>query len=355
MPNDMTTRRLDDDRPQPPLPAAGEGAVGPDADGTLRGDVGGTPGGAIESRRSVLAALGVAVGGAVLIGGLNLLVDPFGAFGIDLLPAATRTGDTRTARAELLHRFGGETVLLGSSRTRIAYDGSLACVPGAPALNLGLDGTNMEELASVIACVLQRPNVRRIVLSLDLHHFTGDWSPNSDSRCSRFNLRRSAFEHGCDLLWNGRSLEASVRALKQLGRDLPAEHDAWGFAVQAGERLSRTPQDRRTRTTLWRICGPQGQVRGMELATGRFALLDESLDRCRARGVAVTLVIDPTHALLLEGIDRCGSGAAYAAWKRELAAVADRAGVTLWDFTGYNAYTTEPLLTSPAGSPSRWF
>jgi hypothetical protein len=307
-----------------------------------------------ESRRCVCAFLAVTLGGLAVLAGLNVLADPFGAFGVTWLPADSRSGETRTARGELLRRFTGETVLLGTSRTRIGYDGRRDCIPGGPACNLGLDGTHIAELALVVEQIADHPHVRRIVLSLDLHLFTGAWVPNSDFRCSRFQRRRSELEHWCDLLWNGRTVEASVRAIRRALRGESPQHDEFGFAVGAATRFERTSAEVRGRAALTQFFGPQGLLSEAAVPESSWAALRKIIALCRQRGIELTLVIDPVHALLLEGLSCCGDGRAYARWKADLTRLAEAETVPLWDFTGYSAYTTEPLLAQ-SDSSGRWF
>lgn len=307
-----------------------------------------------ECRRCVCAFLAVTLGGLAALAGLNVLVDPFGAFGITWLPADSRSGETRTARGELLRRFTGETVLLGTSRTRIGYDGRRDCIPGGPACNLGLDGTHIAELALVVEQIAEHPHVRRIVLSLDLHLFTGEWVPNSDFRCSRFHRQRSEFEHWCDLLWNGRTVEASLRALRRALRGESPQHDEFGFAAGAAARFERTAAEVRCRAALAQFFGPQGRLTEAAPPESSWSALRRIIALCRQRGRELTLVIDPVHALLLEGLYSCGDGRTYARWKTDLTRLAEAEGVPLWDFTGYSSYSTEPLM-SAGDSPARWF
>lgn len=305
-------------------------------------------------RRFVVGFAVTTLIGLAAMAGLNAAVDPFGAFGVALIPADSRSGDTRTARAELLRRFTGETVLIGTSRTRVGYDGSHPAVPGGPALNVGLDGTHLTELALVVEHALANPHVRRIVLSLDWHLCAADWRPNADFECSRFNPQRSGFEQRCDLLWNGRTLEASLRAIRRAARAEPRQHDPLGFAAHAELRFERATQAVRTRAALEQFSRPANAA-GTRLprATTRTQLL-QLLQACRTQDVDVTIVIDPVHSLWLEGLRRHGGWEAYCDWKHDVVTVAEAAGVPVWDFTACGRYTTEPLLSDDADE-SQWF
>ncbi len=76
---------------------------------------------------------------------------------------------------------------------------------------------------------------------------------------------------------------------------------------------------------------------------------------CRSREIELTIVIDPVHVLLLEGLHARGLWDDYLHWKRQLIDFAAAEGIPLWDFTSYSPYTTEPLLPESAVAESRWF
>lgn len=307
-----------------------------------------------QHRRFVLSFVATSL---LVLGGLavlNVLADPYGAFGITLIPADSRTGDSRTARAEMIGRFEGETVLIGSSRTRVGYDGSLACVSGGPACNLGIDGTHLRELVHVVECTVRNARVRKIVLSVDLHLCATVWQPNADFQCSRFNPERSPLEHWGDLLWNGRTLEASLRAVRRQFSPRPLQHDAYGFAYGAATRFRDAPQSVRSAATLQQFCGPGGLLAHQAASSESCKYLQRIMDVCRQADVELTLVIDPVHCLLLEGMRASNRWEAYRQWKSSLVTQAAAAGVTVWDFTGYDRYTTEPMLELEADE-AVWF
>lgn len=305
-------------------------------------------------RRFVISFLMSTLLGLTALAVLNLTVDPFGAFGVTVLPADSRSGDTRTARAELLRRFTGETVLIGSSRTRVGYDGRHPSFANGPALNVGLDGTHLRELSLVVGQALANPHVRRILLSIDLHLAAQHWQPNADFHCSRFNPDRSEFEHACDLLWNGRTIEASLRALRRCIAGDASQHDELGFACGAAARFERAPQSVRSQAALSQFCGRDGLLSNLQSSAETREQMSALCDACRTAGVELTIILDPVHALLLEGLRSRGGWEDYRQWKTDIVAVAAEHGFSVWDFAGYSPETTETLLVD-AAPPARWF
>jgi hypothetical protein len=67
----------------------------------------------------------------------------------------------------------------------------------------------------------------------------------------------------------------------------------------------------------------------------------------RAHGAAVTIVILPNYVDEMQSLRQLGLDPDYDAWKSDIvkgvAQAAPDGGATIWDFSGYNQYTTEPL------------
>ncbi len=79
--------------------------------------------------------------------------------------------------------------------------------------------------------------------------------------------------------------------------------------------------------------------------------LRDLLAACRRRGIETFVLINPFHAVMLDVLRQAGLWERYLAWKTAVADVvagvnADGPGprVALWDFSGYNAVTVEPVL-----------
>ena len=94
----------------------------------------------------------------------------------------------------------------------------------------------------------------------------------------------------------------------------------------------------------------------------QFAMADMQaiLDLCESRGTDVILMINPTHVDQLELLDLMGYWQKFEDWKRRLTELAAKyprmnggSGIPLWDFTGYDSYSTEAVL--PARHIMHWF
>lgn len=84
----------------------------------------------------------------------------------------------------------------------------------------------------------------------------------------------------------------------------------------------------------------------MTLDVKVFEYFEEILRLCKQHTIDLKLYISPAHANLDgEGIMAAGKWEMMEEWKRKIVTIADRYGVPLWDFSGYNSITTEPVRT----------
>jgi hypothetical protein len=79
---------------------------------------------------------------------------------------------------------------------------------------------------------------------------------------------------------------------------------------------------------------------------------------CQAEGIRLVVVIYPYHARLLEIVKDAGLWPEFEDWKRELTAILEQEGgeYPLWDFSGYNSFTTEAVPGAKEKSKeTRWY
>ncbi|MTW13943.1 hypothetical protein GM658_25345 [Pseudoduganella eburnea] len=238
-----------------------------------------------------------------------------------------------------------ETVYLGNSRTELG----MAVPRGGRerVFNAALSGATVGDALRMLGHARQVGDVRTVIWGLDAPSFTlsvGNTELEngllaSDGRylARRFllDLQRSVSldmsRESLDLL-RGRSLAVCHPSLAQYGqRDgacMQARIDGWGGAAQVVEA--------RTREFL-RGEGPTADtLQSMESAIGRGCKLHWRL------------YVNPTHAMTIDGLYWRGKGARFEAWLADLAAIGARlraAGcdVRVFDFSGFNHVTTEPV------------
>jgi hypothetical protein len=90
-----------------------------------------------------------------------------------------------------------------------------------------------------------------------------------------------------------------------------------------------------------------------------FDVFQAIMEFCQSHGIELTVFIPPSHAHLLDRIYDAGLGDAFEQWKTELAARVSgpsARSVTVWDFSGYDAYSTEPVpARGDRRTATQWF
>lgn len=295
----------------------------------------------------------------VVVATLNALVDPYAAHGwIDLeslRPYRVRL-ISRVAKAELLDRERCEVAILGTSRAQIALDPDYAGWDGASVCNLALTGAGLAELEHVYRYALRHDTLRQVLFEVDLFDRR---TPHEDFGLSRFNPDLHPFDYASSLLLGASATRASLRVIRDLRRKRLAPHTYRGLTrLDWAERPASVHE--RFAWSLERTIGApmSSRLEGYDaLGAERVARL---VAQGRARGVEVTLVILPRHAISLQALREGGAWPTVERWKRDLVAALeglDRVEpVALWDFMSFDGYSAERVPPSSAGldAEMRW-
>jgi hypothetical protein len=84
----------------------------------------------------------------------------------------------------------------------------------------------------------------------------------------------------------------------------------------------------------------------ISLDDGVFADFESFLEICTEHHLDCRLYMNPAHSSLEgEGLRAAGKWEMFETWKRRIAQIADSHQIPLWDFSGYNTVTTEPVAT----------
>jgi hypothetical protein len=337
-----------------------------------------------DPRRFLLVWIGCLAGLTLVVGGLNLLVDPYDVFGmkriagVSLLKPITRN-HVMLAKTFQVGRAHPVTVLIGSSPVHIGVDAAAPEWPASmrPVYNYGIPGayetsTGLRTLQEAVAT----GGVKNAVVFLDFQNFfspehpdpvlleadrrfrfQADGTPNPDRlmqlATDRFlsvgtmgalidSLTTIALQdrpNVLNLAADGSGTEADfIDAARSDGmHDLFAQKDA----VEA----------ERARAVAPIMAGWRGPLPDMDAVAAIVAF-------ARAHDVRLTLVIAPHHVDADELYWRAGLWPRVEQLKAELTTLVAAQGgaVSLWDFLEYGAFTTEPV--PPEGdrrTPTSWF
>jgi hypothetical protein len=314
---------------------------------------------------------------ATAIATYNVIVDPYILFGIPRISGfnarkpAVLTQDRLMKVYDVL-RTKPDTIILGTSAVGIGLDaqGSAWPTPITPVYNLALLGSGPYSSYRYLQHVMARRHLDLVLMGLDFEFFRAvpDYFPEGadfearlavtvDGKANTLQLR----QHARDLFQAALSLDAlsdSTSTLSANLQDGAADLIAGNYPDTDFRRVTN-------RTDSFSVLATRDllmirRFRDKEANPDTIAQVRATLDLCESNGTRVILFINPVHADWLEILSQMGYWHEYESWKRDLLALTlERGGmhagkrVPLWDFSGYDTYSTE---TAPIGQRSlHWF
>lgn len=320
----------------------------------------------------------VAVG---CVAAINLIVDPYGMYGFvfkrglnQIKPHAGANGVM--AKAYQVQRARPSTLILGNSRAEVGFNPLSASWPPTlhPVYNAALPGaypiTSLRYLQHVI--FVQKPTV--VVLGVDFV----DYLIREDAESDRAAMGQAVEERrllvtyegtpnpiyrqqrAADIAASVMSLDAFIHSINTLAsqsrldaQDLTPQgfnpmRDYAGIARREGYEIMFRQRDEENARAYARR--PKSIYRAGTATSSQLDILRSMIAVCREQEITLHMVIYPYHAHLLETFHAVALWPAFEEWKRALTRLVDegnRARATpvakLWDFSGYNAYSTEQV------------
>jgi hypothetical protein len=323
--------------------------------------------------------LTVCIASAAVVCAFDAVMDPYLVVGVPRIAGFNSVKPAVDLQQHLMKAYDvirakPSTLILGSSRVDLGLDARDSEWPAQvrPVYNLGFAGGGPYVSYRYLQHVISQRHIVLVVLGLDFEYFLGDQEADKaeqrelDSHLATapdgaFKAHRIS-QHVWDIFQATLSLDALIDSVATLASnlagdssDLVAGNWNWGNYRHVSDRAGSYPL-----------------VVGMDLVTIRSFYKRQRrdpramenvraiLDLCESQETQVILVINPVHADDLELLGQLGYWQAFEDWKRELVALTSkyravngRTPIALWDFTGYNAYSTETV--SADGRRLRWF
>lgn len=336
--------------------------------------------------RSYLALwLTLTAGLALAVAGFNLVVDPYGlvrrveAPGFNAVkPAAGAHG--ATVKAYQVLRVNPRALILGNSRAEVGFDPGHPAWPAEarPVFNLALPGTGTATTLRYLRHVLANgagAGARKPVVAvwgIDFMDFlvdagaprrAGSSGPegerllvNADGERNPRRVLRQVRDYAGATLTLGAFID-SLGTLVNQGNPYAADLTLLGFnpmrdylKITADEGYWAVFRQRDLENIKAYLRRPRDLFDAAGRSSPALDDLDQVLRLCRRHGIALHLVIYPYHAHLLEILRLTGHWPAFEVWKRavvqhvaEEARAAGGPAFALWDFSGFDASTTETI------------
>ncbi len=329
--------------------------------------------------------IGLIVGVYVLVGAVNLSVDPYGIYGSPTFKGVNALKVDVDQQVRMLKAFQirarqPQGLIAGSSRAQLGIPAAHPAWPerAKSVYNLSLYGGYLYETMRYFQHAATLGTVRDAVLAVDLWMFDRDWATRPGFDEARFLVAADGIPQTPDdlepvrILFAWDTFRASLRTLSRQDRDDVLVQNADGTAywrtleAWLDSKFSHHQQfgymEYMFATTAWQPNQAQRwDVTDPTDPTSPLQYFRTMVQTAYAQKIDLKIVISPSHARIWEVLFAAGMWQTWEDWKRALLTIndeeADRAGAApfpLWDFSGYNTITTEDLPRNP-GVPMQWY
>jgi hypothetical protein len=330
-----------------------------------------------RSRQFLLGWVATCLGIAVSVALFDIVMDPYLVFamprisGVNARKPAIDTQE-RMMKAYDVLRTKPRTLIIGSSRADLGLDAQSPVWPAEvrPVYNLALGAASPYIAYRYLQHVMFRQTPRLVVMGLEFSYFlTVDNEPGLEPEAERRlavtrNGDRNA-EAGRQYMQDFFRATLSLDALTDSVTELTAN-----FRGDSSDMVAGNWEWQNYR----RLVSEGGSVPVLTLsdfynipaflnkANNALAMQDLKaiIDLCAAHDARLILFISPSRADELEIIDLEDQWRNFESWKRELVKLVEQykssegwRGVSLWDFSGYNVYSSEAV--PEGGRTLQWF
>jgi hypothetical protein len=278
----------------------------------------------------------------ISVGLFNSLIDPYDIFNTpDVLGLNTskpnKDKNDRLFKATDIIRIKPVTVFIGSSRTKQGLNPSYSALNNKqPAYNLAINGPNVYEVRRYLEhAIANQPNLKTVVLGVDFFMFNDSLMNQPTFSNNRLEKKHIALQDFLNSTFSLDALSASQETV-QASLENPNDNNDYG---ENGFMPSRNIEPD---ATEWRFNG--GIKLYFELHSDYqfsdhyFSDFKKIVELCQKHDIDLKVFISPSHATQWEAIRATGRWQTFEQWKRDIVNI-----VPVWDFSGYNSITTEPI------------
>ncbi|WP_421657573.1 hypothetical protein [Leptothermofonsia sp. ETS-13] len=287
----------------------------------------------------------IALMSSVTVGLVNATIDPYGVIGTpkirrfnDLKPR--QFSNVRLFKAADIIRLKPEVVLLGSSRTDLGLDPAHPAFSKAQSVyNLGLVGPNMYEVRRYFEHALaNQPNLKQVVIGIDFFMFNRYNKNAPDFVDNRLGKHFYKLKDLLAITLSSMALNASLETIEaSFQLDAFYLYAANGMRYVYGGKV-KEPVKVQFEQSISEYLNSAEYYKQFQLSQAYLADFRTLVEICKARNIDLKVFISPSHATQFEAIRVAGHWSKFEDWKREVVKI-----TPVWDFSGYNTITTEPI------------
>jgi len=302
----------------------------------------------------------------------NWFMNPYGIYNSPEIDGLNKrkplfAGQLRLAKAWTIYKRKPDAIILGSSRSECGLDPNHPGWKNAEEVyNLAISGGNMYEALRYFQHAHALKPQKKVVLGLDFRMFNafekGGVGGFKDSRLvakadGSVNPQFSIFEK-IIMLASMDVLRDSIKTFKKQEKDLqylPNGQVSWKVNAKQNDRLGGHHKafrftEKKNMNQIWFQRPHEYEFIDPNTGESTFDDLGKLLDTAYRDNIDLRMLISPSHARLWEALHAVGLWSKFEQWKRKLVIINEQQAkkygkqpFPLWDFSGYNRYTTENI------------
>lgn len=306
----------------------------------------------------------------------NVLIDPYRIFDLRVLKTINdvkpyASDKQKFGKALLAESSSADAAILGNSRAEIGFDPNYSGWPVKPVLNLAIAGTGIEDSRNYLKHLAHFRKPGLVLLGVDFQDFL---IPTDQTEVVRSESTPLTEDYILSVYPDGRLYsEYSLRKFQNRVHDTVSLNTLWNAAgtitaqrdpyaknltsngfnplkdylkVAATEGYYALFQQRAVEFSATMNKKPKNLYAWHQNTSSAFEIYRDILKYCKDNGIKLIVLIYPYHAFNLEILDMAGLGSLYLEWERQLVKInreETNEAVPLWDFSGYNRFTTEAV------------
>lgn len=293
---------------------------------------------------------------ALLLSAINVWLDPQGIFHTDKqYRAMDNRALGRFANSLNIRWHDYDTIVAGTSRVQSGIDPRLDAFNNSAVYNVSLGDTDINEITTMLRFTLTHQlKLKTLYIGLDLHPFSKNRYPHVSYDDAPFNPENNLW-----LKW------------LQYNFSIDAVTDDWAKITQAdttrywvnGHYHSEAIVDypKMTHFILWHYMQEPSMFGCFDYDVSKMQALQNILLVYVKKGVNIHLFISPQHAKNLMILDLVNQFETYFRWMRDALNLCNSLNLAkagscdLWNFSGFNAITTETIVHDTTSQMQNYF
>ncbi|MDH5561244.1 MAG: hypothetical protein OEY59_10380, partial [Deltaproteobacteria bacterium] len=305
--------------------------------------------------------------GSLFLSVFNLVVDPFGIYKIMTVKGLNERKPEIKKHITLVktlsvNKIKPKSVILGSSRAAFGFDPEYNVWSQKPVYNMAFPGIDISATYQYFKDALNQKSVKTVVLAVDFFMFNRYLNNKNGIDNAILNINESInkrlkyYVRLVSINFSIDTLMSSVSTLMNQSGDEDAYKPNGQMSRKylekileeaGGHRESFIISERNFLTVMW-FPEPGYGFQFADKTGNSFDSFVSILELAYNENIDLKILISPSHARHWESLEAVGLWPLFEKWKEKMvilnenkARELNKTPFDLWDFSGYNEYTTE--------------